>query len=538
MRSVGTVPGVRVGVGYISQEHAFSLRRNHVVNYIRSRVSSPQQAIDPSQVQSLPEARELIDKLRVEVLRHEQELRLRDLKIKDLLQRLYGHKSEKVTSLDPGQLELLAEVTSSKPDPALEEVLVEKPEELERAPSHREPRHRVPDHVESEVVRLEPEEKTCPHCGQAKCVTGEDVHEELDYIPAKLIRRQIVRPVLACQTCAKTSVQAPKPPQVVDRGLAAPGLIAQVVLAKYVDHLPLYRQEQQFARLGVTLPRQRLCDWVGKASWWFEGIYRLMKGHLLQGPYLQIDETPVKVMDPDLKGQTAKGFLWVIAIPGGDVIFHFDPSRGKKAAKELLGDYRGTLQSDAYSVYESLSLDSAHVSRIGCWAHVRRKFFEAQSDDKTAALAFLADIQGLYRIETQARDKALDFAARGALRQELAPQFLDRIHARMTELNAKVIPQSPLGKAISYTLNEWSVLQPYVTHGEWEIDNNLIENSLRPVGIGRKNWLFLGHPQAADRSAILYSIVASCKRRGYRCSLNPIRHRRIRREGEAQQRLP
>ena len=484
-------------------------------------MSSPPQEIDPGRAQSLEEARDLIGRLRSDIIRSEslsarlkQELRLRDLKIKDLLQRLYGAQSEKLQKCDPGQLELLRDMAAPREEPAAVDVLAQEPEELERPPRHREPRHRVPDHVEKEVLRIEPEEKICPHCGQAKCVTGEDTHEELDYIPAKLIRRQIVRPAMACRTCVKTSVQAPKPPQLVERGLAAPGLIAQVVLAKYVDHLPLYRQEQQFARLEVVLPRQRLCDWVGKAAWWFEGLYRLMKSQLLQSPYLQIDETPVRVMDPDVKGKTGKGYLWVVAVPGGDVIFHFDPSRGKKAATELLGQYKGTLQSDAYSVYESLSLDSTRVSRIGCWAHVRRKFFEAKGDDKASALAFLADIQGLYRIESQAREKKLDFAARAELRQELAPPFLNRIHARLTELKAKVIPQSPLGKAIGYAWNEWPVLQPYVSHGEWEIDNNPIENSLRPVGIGRKNWLFLGHPEAGDRSAILYSIVASCKRRG------------------------
>jgi len=290
--------------------------------------------------------------------------------------------------------------------------------------------------------------------------------------------------------------------------------VAQVLLAKYVDHLPLYRQQQQFLRLGANLPRQRLCDWVEKAAEWMQPLYRLLLEDLQKGDYLQIDETPVRVLDPEVKGKTAQGQLWLGAKPGGDVVFHFDPSRGKTAAHTLLENFSGILQSDAYVVYESLARNNPKIIRIGCWAHVRRKFVEALKDETQAATAFLQDIQGLYRIEKEAREKPMDFPARQNLREEKAPRFLDRIKARLDELQPKTLPKSPLGQAIGYALREWPGLRTYVGQGNLEIDNNLIENALRPVGIGRKNWLFLGHPDAGWRSAVIYSLVGSCKRRG------------------------
>jgi len=440
------------------------------------------------------------------------ELRLKSLKLQKALQELYGSSSEKLP-LDDKQLSLLVDCLGDRPVAAQE--VIEEIHAPGQPKTKRASRQPLPEDIETIEVRIEPEEKVCPHCCKEKREMGCEVTEELDFIPAKLIKRRIVRTKLACSCGQGKVVIAPLPPRLIEKGRPGAGLLAQVVLSKYVDHLPLYRQQQMFARLNVNLARQTLSDWTEQAAFWLEAIYKGMREELLDGDYLQVDETPVRLMDPEIKGKTATGWLWVAARPGGDVLFRFDPQRNKAAAKELVGNFTGYLQRDGYGVYQSLVKDHAGLKPVGCWAHARRKFFEAVADHREEALWFLEKIRELYRLEKKARDECLSPADRMKLRKEQASPVLDAICQRLKTVHEgrALLPKSLLGQAVNYALNEWPVLTTYLENGTLEIDNNLCENSIRPTAIGKKNWLFLGHPDAAWKSAVIYSIVVSCQRR-------------------------
>jgi transposase len=442
------------------------------------------------------------------------ELRFSKLQVEQLKRRLFGPIAEKLP-LDAKQQELLLEtVAPEQPHATVEVIDTEETVEIKK---RRPVRHPIPAHVETVTVRLEPEEKVCAHCGQDKCEIGCEVTTELDFIPAKFIKREIIRPKLACD-CGEGKVSiASLPPRLIEKGRPGAGLLAQVVLNKYVDHLPLYRQEQIFQRLGVNLSRQTLCDWTEQAAFWLQSIYKEMKDTLLADDYLQVDETPVRVLDPEVTGKAAQGYLWVYARPRGDVIFEFDPSRGLEAPKRFLENFKGTIQTDGYQVYESLTQKNKSITRIGCWAHARRKFYDALIDDHQESFWFLDRIRKLYAIERRARDECLDPPHRQTLRKEKAPEILHEIRQRLESLrqaqaDRTLLPQSLLGKAVNYTLGEWVSLNAFVENGVFEIDNNLCENSIRPTALGKKNWLFFGHPQAAWKSALIYSVLVSCKR--------------------------
>jgi len=375
----------------------------------------------------------------------------------------------------------------------------------------RQPRVQV---LETVTERLEPQEKVCPQCGKAKCEIGCEKSERFEYVPAKIIRHEILRPKLACP-CGESGVSiAPLPPQLIEQGRAGASLIAHVILSKYDDHLPLYRQEQQFLRLGINFARQTLCDWVEQGATWLQALVREMKAELLGGDYLQADETPVKVMDPEVKGQCALGYLWVAGAPGGDVVFEFHPGRGQEFARQLLGGFKGYLQRDGYSAYGTLSQPDSGVVPVGCWGHARRKFIEAAELETVEAVEIVTELRRLYLIERHARDEGLQAEARLKLRQELAAPILTTLQPRLETMREKHLPQSPMGKAIRYALNEWQPLTRYVQDGRLEIDNNLTENAIRPSAVGKKNWLFIGHPEAGWRSAVIYSVIVSCRRRG------------------------
>lgn len=401
--------------------------------------------------------------------------------------------------------------------PATSEVAVEgdgtQPEK-EKAPRRRQMRTPAARELETVTERLEPAEKVCPHCGKDKCEIGCERSERFEYIPAKIIRHEMVRPKLACPCGQGTVAIAPLPPTPVEKGYPGPGLIAQVMLAKYDDHLPLYRQEQQFARLGVNFPRQMLCDWVEHGATWLQPVVRQMKVELLAGDYLQVDETPVKVMDPEVKGKCATGYLWLAGRPGGDVLFEFHPGRGKQYAQQLVGEFTGYLQRDGYGVYGAMAKDDpARFKPCGCMAHARRKLIEALDHQPTQAEWLVVEMRKLYFIERRARQEAMTAEQRHALRQQLAAPILAAMKTRLADLRPTVLPQSPLGKAVNYALAEWEPLNRYLEDGRLEIDNNLTENALRPSCVGKKNYLFFGHPDAGWRSAVIYSVIVSCRRR-------------------------
>lgn len=432
-------------------------------------------------------------------------------RVQQLEKQLYGPSSERQLEAGFSKEQILLSLFPPVEPAATQQVLVG----LNAKPSEPRPRRQpVAKVLETVTERIEPETKVCPHCGKTKCEIGCEKSERFEYIPAKVIRHEILRPKLACP-CGQGGVSiAPLPPQVVEQGRAGASLIAHVILSKYDDHLPLYRQQQQFERLGVYFPRQTLCDWVEHGAQWLRPLVREMKRELLAGTYLQVDETPVRMMDPEVQGRCATGYLWVAGQPGGDVVFEFHPGRGQEFARELIGDFRGYLQRDGYSAYGAVIKTTTGLVPVGCWGHARRKFVEAVQLESTEGLEVVTEIRKLYLIERQARDECLPPEPRLALRQQLAAPILAALQPRLEAMREKHLPQSPLGKAIGYTLNEWQPLTRYLEDGRLEIDNNLTENAIRPSAVGKKNWLFVGHPEAGWRSAVIYSVMVSCRRRG------------------------
>jgi len=364
-----------------------------------------------------------------------------------------------------------------------------------------------------EVVEIVPEPvKAEPEAYER---IGEERTFEVDVVPPQLFKREIVRPKFKRKdNRALPPVVAPAAARAVTGGYASAGLLAWIALSKYVDHQPLYRLEQMSKRWGATLPRQTMVDWVGITAEWLEPIYRQMYRELLAGGYVQADETPVRCNDPDEKrGGTTQGWLWVISRPGGDVVFDWRLSRRHGELTSLLQDYRGLLQSDGYEAYPSFAREREGVVWLGCWAHARRYFVEALAEKPKAVNLILRLVGRMYLLERE-WDEANVGEARAALRQEHFAGPLRWLRRLALGMRAQVLPRSLLGKACSYLLDHWEPLTAHVRYSQSRIDNNLVENAIRPSALGKKNWLFIGHPDAGQRSAIIYSVVVSCQRHG------------------------
>ena len=344
---------------------------------------------------------------------------------------------------------------------------------------------------------------------------GEERTFEVDVTPPKLFKREIIRPKYRHRLDRnRAPLVAPAPVRAVAGGYASAGLLAWIALSKYVDHLPLYRLEQMSQRWGATITRQTMADWIALTAQWLEPIYRRMYQELLAGGYVQADETPIRCNDPDEKrGGTSQGWLWVISRPGGDVVFDWRLSRRHGELTSLLKDYRGILQSDGYEAYPSFARSREGVSWVGCWAHARRYFFEAIAERPKAVQLVLRLIGRLYQLE-RAWDEAGVSDTRAALRQIHFARPLHWLRRIVLGLRSQVLPRSLLGKACSYLLDHWEPLVAHQQYAVTRLDNNLIENAIRPSAIGKKNWLFIGHPDAGQRSAIVYSLVVSCQRHG------------------------
>lgn len=419
-------------------------------------------------------------------------------------------KSEK---LDPAQRQL--------PLPGVEqarEAVVERTERIayERT-KNREPRPTPAEafaHIPvTETVEIVPEAvRQDPELYER---IGEERAFELEIIPPKLVKREILRPKFRHRLDrSRAPLLAAAPARVVPGGYASAGLISWVVISKYVDHLPLYRQERMSERWGASISRKTMCDWVEVAALWLEPIYRHMHRSLIEGNYIQADETPIRCNDPDHdRGKTLQCYLWVISRPESDVVFSFRESRAHDELPSLLGSFRGVLQSDQYGAYASHERRTEGIVRVGCWAHARRRFHEALEERPKAANLVLRLIGTLYRLESE-WDEMKVGEARVALRREHFARPLRWLRRVVVGLARQALPQSQLGKACSYLLNHWDVLVAHQNHAFTRIDNNLVENAIRPSAIGKKNWLFIGHPAAGQRSAIIYSLVVSCQRHG------------------------
>lgn len=455
------------------------------------------------------------------------EIKLLREKIQHLLEDRFGAKSEE---LDRAQLLLMLQ----GPDglgKSSEPVAVEAPRRSKdpSPPCKRQPRAPENLPIVEEIIVPEPV-KACPEAWRQ---IGEEVTELLDYEPGRFFKRRIVRLKFARRDHPYAApIMAPLQ-TLQDRCIAAPGLVAAIVIGKYCDHLPLYRQEQIFAsRHHVHVPRQTMAQWMALAADWLKPVYEHMRQEVLSSGYVQIDETPVEYLSPG-HGETKLGYLWTCARPDGDTIFHWQTSRAAKCLEAVLpSNWSGVVQCDGYAAYPAFMRQrdrGCAIKLAGCWAHARRTIFQARESAPRVCAWLLNQIGQLYVIERQLRTSRAGPTLREAVRTWQSVPILERIRAALIKLRGRFLPQSGMGKAISYIFDQWPALHRFVADGRIEIDNNGVENAIRPTAIGKKNWLFVGAANAGERGAILYTIVESCRRRG----IDPLAYLR-----EALSRLP
>jgi transposase len=367
----------------------------------------------------------------------------------------------------------------------------------------------LPSHLRREETILEP--VAIPE-GSKKI--GEEITEELEYEPGELYVKKYIRPKYATPATDDGSVQvaiAPMPVRPVDKAIAGPGLLAQIIIDKYVDHLPLYRQQQRFERSGVNLSDSTISGWVSAVCNLLMPLYEALKQEILNSGYIHADETYIKVLDSNKKGTTHRGYFWVYNnSPGRLVLFDYQDGRSAQAPEELLGTFKGYLQTDGYTVYEDYE-NKEGITLLHCMAHARRKFIEAQNNDAARSAYALEQMQQLYAIERGCKEKNLSDEQKQSVRQQQAAPILEHLGKWMKEQYTQVLPKSPIGQALAYSIQRWDKLSVYTTCAMLCIDNNPVENSIRPVAIGRKNYLFAGSHEGAKRSAMLYSLVGTCK---------------------------
>jgi transposase len=449
----------------------------------------------------------------------ERELAWANLKIQALTEelrqfrvKLLGPRSETLNDL---QLKLLAE---DEPGTTLDEVEAEAQRfPITEAP-RRERRHPGRQRLPENLVRVEEvmpcAEKACRQCGTETVVIGYDESEQLDVEPARYFVRVIKREKRVCRCCqAGTVTMPPLAPRIVEKGLASDRVVVETVVAKYADHLPLYRQAAILERdAGIEIGRATLDGWVMRVGELLIPVVGAMRQDLLRASYLQADETIVPVQMHDKRGADHQAYLWQYGIPGGETVFDFRLGRGREGPEKFLGDWEGILQTDGYQAYDGIG--GPKLVHVGCWAHARRKFVDAVkvNRDDAEAIKMVVRMDALFLVDRDARAKQMTSEERMTVRREHAEVWAEEIRRECAKLRATVLPKSALGKAIQYTLNMWPKLRRCFDYAEVELSNNLAENSMRPVALGRKNWLHVGSAKAGPKVAAILSIVESCRR--------------------------
>jgi transposase len=366
-------------------------------------------------------------------------------------------------------------------------------------------RMKLPDHLERREIIITPTEDIS-NCKKI----GEEITEELEYESGRLFVNRYVRPKYVSENNERimiaSMVERPLP-----KAIAGAGLLAQIVIDKYVDHLPLYRQQERFKREGLHIPYSTITDWVTGTCKLIEPLYEALRKEVTSSDYLHADESPIKVLDKDKKGETHRGYFWVYHNSiERMVLFDYQQGRGREGPVVMLKDFKGHLQTDGYAVYDFFK-EKADITLMHCMAHARRMFYEALGNDKVRSEYALSQIQLLYAIEHKAKEQSISAEQLSRLRQSESLPLLQSLEKWMKEEYIKVLPKSPIGKALGYSLERWQQLMIYATNGKFNIDNNPVENAIRPIAIGRKNYLFAGSHEAAQRSAMLYSLLGTCK---------------------------
>ena len=477
-----------------------------------------------------------VNALKAIIVDRDEKIKVRDEEIMLLRERLrllqaklFGPKTEKLNSLIAQEQLALFEI-----EEPVEETDNEEDEHKETITYERKKRGRkpLPDWLpREEVVHDLPEdEKACP-CGAPLSCIGKDEWEELKYIPAVIKVLHHIQLIYACCRCKGEKSDGPKvttapaPARLIPKSIAGESLLAHVMTGKFADALPFYRQNKQLARLGIDISRSTMCNWTKKIGDWLGPLWNMLLEEAKLRGYIQIDETTFQVMKEKGRDNRSKSYVWVIRAgpPGKPIIlFKYDPSRSGTVAADLLAGYRGIVQTDGYKGYSFLE-DWDGVAHAGCWDHVRRKFADAvkvggkyrKSKKLTYADKALAKIRKLYQIEKRATHEGLDIEARYELRQSETKPHLEKFHKWLQELQPKALETSLLGKAISYTLKQWPKLLVFLDHGYLPVSNQGVENAIRPLVIGRKNFLFSGHPTGAQASMRIYSIVETAKAAGW-----------------------
>lgn len=462
---------------------------------------------------ALPQSTKSYEELQEEVvaLREENERLWQQIKL--LKKYVFGQKSEKLPAIDLQQEQLFPSETT----------IIDELETETSVKAHVRKgggRKVLPANLPRERIEYEPEEKTCGNCGADLEKIGEEIATELDYIPARLIVREHVKIKRACSKCKEGGVNIGKlPPEVqpIERGRAGIGLLVYIIISKYCDHLPLNRLEQMFARDGVEIARQRMCDWLREMAEQLKPIAEAILKVLLERDYLQADETTIKVQLDELKKKLHTGYFWAIHGPPNIVYYHYAPSRAGEVPKELLKDFTGVLQTDAYAGYNPVYVPD-RCRRLACLAHIRRKLLDNNAAANKHGNQALELIQRLSKIEREAKnlncEEAERLTRRHELRQQKSRPLLDSFFGVLATIRDTYLPKNMLRSAAEYALDQREEMYRYLEDPRFEIDNNSIERLMRPIAIGRKNYLFAGSHAGAQWAAVFYTLINTCKLNG------------------------
>jgi transposase len=459
-----------------------------------------------SQDISIKEQDVAIKKLGADLSQKEQQVRSLVFQLSEYKRLVHGSKRERfISENNPQQQMLPFTVDVENQEVEHENINYSR---VKKQRSNHPGRLALPDHLDVKENLIEPEDDTAG----LKCI-GQEVTDELEFIPSRLFINRFIRPKYAMED-GEGILIADLPTRPIEKAIAGPGLLSQIMVDKFVDHLPIYRQVQRFKRENISIASSTINSWQEGVFRLLTPLYDALKNQVLSEGYLQADETPIGVLDKQKKGKTHRGYHWVYHSPMRQaVFFDYREGRGRDGPKTMLKDFKGYLQTDGYSVYQWFGKQKG-ITLLGCMAHARRYFDKALDDDKARASHMMNLFQKLYDIERKAREGNFMTKERHELRLEKSLPILNEMGKYMAEQFKEVPPASPLGKALGYSISRWDQLTAYLYDGELEIDNNQVENSIRPTALGRKNYLFAGSHNGARRAAMMYSFFGTCKKNG------------------------
>jgi transposase len=477
-------------------------------------------ALENMSFEELLEANKKLESEKEELLEASKKMEVRlaemEFQIEQMKRMLYGSKKERfIKNIDENQMELPFDVEEEQEPEKQQETITYIRQKAKRV--NHPGRMALPDHLPVKEIVIEPREDTTG----MKCI-GKEVTDQLELIPAKLFIRRYIRPKYIKpedeETLTHKGVIASLPVFPIEKGVAGPGLLAQIMIDKFVDHLPVYRQIERFKREGIKIPSSTINGWQEAVCSLLWPLYENLKRRVLQQGYLQVDETPIQVLDKTKKGKTHRGYHWIYYSPlEKTVLFDYQHGRSREGPSILLKNFSGYLQTDGYAVYDIISKKKS-ITHLSCMAHARRGFEKALPYDKEKAGYALDMFQKLYAIEQKARNENLSAKERYELRLEQALPLLNELGKWIVETYKPSLPKSPIGKATAYCIPRWDNLLNYLNDGSLEIDNNLAENAIRPIALGRKNYLFAGSQRGAERAAMFYSFFGTCKKN----DVNPV----------------